>query len=85
LSDGQGFAQSAQPPVTEITREPVTIPAMLTMKLIRTHYLPVDERTIYRWLSAGEFPKADICKGGKIRLWRRETVETWIEQDGSEN
>jgi predicted DNA-binding transcriptional regulator AlpA len=87
LSDGQGFAWSTQPPppMLEDAREAATIPALLSMKLICDHFIPVDERTIYRWLSAGEFPKADICKGGKIRLWKRETIETWIEQNGSEN
>ena len=54
-------------------------PALLTLALIRRYYLPLGERTIFRMISAGTFPRADISKGGKLRLWKRETVEQWIE------
>jgi predicted DNA-binding transcriptional regulator AlpA len=54
-------------------------PALLTLALIRKHYVPAGQRTIFRWISAGKFPKPDISLGGKIRYWRRETVEAWIE------
>ena len=53
-------------------------PALLTLRLIRKHYLPAAERTIHRWISAGKFPQADIALGGKVRLWRVETIERWI-------
>jgi hypothetical protein len=54
------------------------IPALLTLALIRKHYLPVGERTVFRMISSGKFPKADIGIGTKIRLWKRETIEAWI-------
>lgn len=54
-------------------------PALLTMALLRQHYLPFDERTIYRMISAGRFPKAELSIGRKLRAWRRETVEQWVE------
>ena len=55
-----------------------TIPALLTLELIRAHYVPAGKRTLHRWVSAGAFPKPDIALGGKVRYWRRETVEAWI-------
>ena len=53
-------------------------PALLTMALIRRHYFPVGERTVFRMISSGRFPVADVRMGGKIRLWKRETIEGWI-------
>jgi predicted DNA-binding transcriptional regulator AlpA len=61
-----------------MTPQPVSIPALLTLALIRQHYLPIGERTLFRLISSGRFPKADIGIGGKLRLWKRETIETWI-------
>ena len=56
------------------------IPALLTKTLIRKHYLPAGERTLDRWVSAGQFPRPDIAMGGKVRYWNRETVKAWIDQ-----
>lgn len=53
-------------------------PQLLTLAMIRQHYVPIAARTIFRMISSGRFPKADIGIGGKIRLWKRETVEAWI-------
>jgi len=53
-------------------------PALLTKAMIRQRYLPTSGRTLDRWISSGAFPRPDIRKGGKIRFWRRETVENWI-------
>lgn len=36
----------------------------------------VNIRTIDRWISAGEFPKADVTISGKP-VWRRDTLQTW--------
>jgi predicted DNA-binding transcriptional regulator AlpA len=55
------------------------IPALLTKTLIRWHYLPLGERTLDRWISSGTFPRPDISIGGKVRYWKRETVEAWID------
>jgi len=59
-------------------------PALLTLALIRRHYFPVGERTVFRLISSGRFPAADIRMGGKIRLWKRETIEDWIAVKSSE-
>jgi predicted DNA-binding transcriptional regulator AlpA len=53
-------------------------PALLTLAMVRRYYVPVASRTLFRLISAGQFPKADIGIGGKLRLWKRETVEAWI-------
>lgn len=54
-------------------------PALLTKLLIRRHYLPAGARTLDRWISSGAFPRPDISIGGKVRYWKRETVEAWID------
>lgn len=54
------------------------IPALLTKALIRKHYVPAGERTLDRWISSGTFPRPDIAIGGKVRYWKRESVEAWI-------
>jgi predicted DNA-binding transcriptional regulator AlpA len=53
-------------------------PGLLTLALIRKHYVPAGERTLHRWMSSGQFPKPDIAIGGKVRYWKRATVEAWI-------
>ena len=53
-------------------------PALLTKTLILQFYLPAGGRTLDRWISAGTFPRPDISIGGKVRYWKRETVEAWI-------
>ncbi len=59
------------------------IPALLTQQLVRRHFLPLAERTFWRWVSAGQFPKPDLVMGGKARFWKRETVECWIAKGGA--
>ena len=54
-------------------------PALLTLTLIRRFYVPAAERTLYRWIACGIFPQPDVRLGGKVRYWRRATVEAWIE------
>ncbi|MCL2641659.1 MAG: helix-turn-helix domain-containing protein [Phycisphaerales bacterium] len=41
------------------------------------------KRTIFRWISTGEFPPADLAKGAKFRRWRRETVQDWLDSQSS--
>jgi predicted DNA-binding transcriptional regulator AlpA len=54
------------------------IPELLTERLIRKHFLPIGQRTLFRWISSGQFPRADLAVGGKCRFWRAETVRRWI-------
>jgi hypothetical protein len=60
-------------------------PALMTMALVRKYYFPMGERTVFRLIATGQFPKADICMGGKIRLWKKETVESWITRNSNGN
>ena len=69
-------AERPKPPA--VTPAAAPLPALLTLALIRQHFLPVGERTLFRMISSGRFPKADIQMGGKLRLWKKETVEKWI-------
>ncbi len=55
------------------------LPALLTIALIRKHFIPAGERTLHRWISTGAFPRPDIALGGKVRYWRIETVRAWID------
>jgi predicted DNA-binding transcriptional regulator AlpA len=58
--------------------EPAGPPALLTQQMVRRFYLPLAERTFWRWVSEGKFPRPDLALGGKSRFWKRETVEGWI-------
>jgi predicted DNA-binding transcriptional regulator AlpA len=44
--------------------------------------LSLNVRTIERMISAGRFPAADAW-AGKCPLWRRSTIENWIDSGGS--
>jgi predicted DNA-binding transcriptional regulator AlpA len=54
------------------------LPAMLTREMICTHIAPIKERTFFKMLSQGRFPPADISCGGKVRLWKKTTIEAWM-------
>ena len=47
--------------------------------------LRVSKRTIYYWITRGEFPRSDVELGSQLRAWRTETVAAWLESrtDGS--
>lgn len=60
------------------TPESAVLPALLTLGMIREHFIPLAPRTLHRWISSGQFPRADVAHGGKVRLWRRATVEAWV-------
>lgn len=66
--------------MNEANQKNQTLPALLTLAIIHEHLVPVGTRTLFRWISAGKFPKPDIALGGKVRFWKRETVEAWIDQ-----
>jgi len=44
--------------------------ALLSLAMIRAHYVPLAQRTLFRMIATGAFPPADIRIGGKVRLWR---------------
>jgi predicted DNA-binding transcriptional regulator AlpA len=57
--------------------------ATLTLGMVRKFYLPLGERTLWRMISAGTFPRPCISLGSKTRLWRREVVEAWIAEQAN--
>ena len=59
------------------------LPALINLTMIRHRYVPLSNRTIFRMISAGTFPKADVQLGGKVRLWKRTTIENWIDEHSS--
>ncbi len=59
------------------------IPELLTKSLIRRHFLPIGERTLCRWVSAGQFPRPDMRISGKALFWKRSTVQAWIDAGGA--
>src|SRR5262245_40617769 len=59
-------------------QERPNVPALLTKAMIRQFFVPAGERTLDRWISSGVFPRPDISIGGKVRYWKRESVEAWI-------
>jgi predicted DNA-binding transcriptional regulator AlpA len=69
-----------RPGITVAGEPPSDTPALLTLAMIRQRYFPAGERTLFRLISSGRFPTADIRMGGKLRFWKRETVENWIAQ-----
>lgn len=40
----------------------------------------IGQRTLWRWIATGVFPKPDIRIGKRIVKWRRETVLAWLDQ-----
>lgn len=58
--------------------EAMTRPELLTGEMICQFYIPIGLRTLRRWIASGDFPRHEIGMGGKVRLWRRSTVEDWI-------
>jgi predicted DNA-binding transcriptional regulator AlpA len=65
---------------TEII-ETQALPELLTLALIRRHFVPLGARTLFRMIATGTFPKADISIGGKTRFWKRATVQAWIKKN----
>lgn len=55
------------------------IPQLLTMALVRKHYVPLSPSTLYEMISKGTFPTSSMQVGRKIRMWHREVVEAWVE------
>jgi predicted DNA-binding transcriptional regulator AlpA len=44
--------------------------------------LRIGARTLWRMISIGQFPPADLRCGRKIVRWRRATVQRWIAAGG---
>lgn len=51
---------------------------MLTVGKAASH-AGIGARTIWRLLSAGQFPKPDFRLGKRVVRWRTSTIENWLE------
>lgn len=77
---------NGQPSVTVVI-DPAGIcngPALLTAKQVSAR-LGIGVRTLWRWVSSGEFPAADFRMGTKLVKWRCHVVVQWIEQVAERN
>jgi len=68
-------------------RPTATVPAsgpareMLNLRDILREFLPIGSRTIRRKIAQGKFPPPDLRMDSKIMLWRRGTVERWLDEN----
>ena len=45
-------------------------------------YLNISRATFYRLLNSGNFPEP-ICIGTKIKFWRKEDIDAWINEQAN--
>lgn len=55
------------------------LPVYLTLKEFRRKVFPIAERTAWRLISTGDFPKPAARIGNKTAVWKTEELLTWIE------
>ncbi len=58
--------------------DPTMIEAMLTARDV-ARLLAIGRRTLQTWRACGRFPPPDFSVG-KVRRWRRASIERFIEQ-----
>jgi predicted DNA-binding transcriptional regulator AlpA len=60
------------------TEQPVLLkPATVARRL------EIGQRTLWRWVSTGQFPQPDFRMGSKVVRWKAETLEAWIEKSAT--
>ena len=64
---------SLERPAEAVLLKPATVARRLEIGL----------RTLWRWVSTGEFPPPDLRRGPKIVRWRSSTVDAWIEANAT--
>ena len=62
------------------TARAAAIEPLMSIKDV-ANILNAGRRTIERLIASGEFPRADLYIG-KLPRWKRETVTTWINNQG---
>ena len=50
----------------------------------RQGYLNISRATFYRLVNSGNFPKP-ISRGTKIKFWRKEDIDAWVNEQASKN
>jgi predicted DNA-binding transcriptional regulator AlpA len=58
-----------------------TAPAKLLLDVCEVAaLLGLGERTVWKFVSNGTFPRPDVKIGTKIRKWRPATIAAWVNQ-----
>lgn len=57
---------------------PLALPYRITLREFRRQLWPESERSLWRRLSAGDFPKPIARIGGKTWLWDTEVLVDWV-------
>ena len=55
------------------------LPIFLTLKEFRRRVFPIGERTAWRLIATGAFPKPSARVGTKTAVWKTEDLLSWIE------
>lgn len=58
---------------------PDELPMYLSLKEFRQKVFPIGERTVWRLISTGDFPKPTARIGKKTAVWRTEDLLAWVE------
>ncbi len=53
-------------------------PSLLLRASTVARMLEIGERTLWRWVSEGDFPSPDYRKNERIVRWKRDTVMNWV-------
>lgn len=56
------------------------LPLYLSLKDFRRKVFPIAERTVWRLISTGEFPKPAARIGKKTAVWKREDLLAWVQK-----
>jgi predicted DNA-binding transcriptional regulator AlpA len=55
------------------------LPMYLSLKEFRQKVFPIGERTVWRLISTGDFPKPTARIGKKTAVWRTTDLLAWVE------
>jgi len=55
------------------------LPLYLTLKQFRDRVFPIGNRTVWRLISVGQFPRPAARVGGKTAVWRTADLLEWVE------
>ena len=58
---------------------PDGLPVYLTLKQFRDRVFPIGERTVWKLIAAGKFPRPSARIGTKTAVWKTEELLAWIE------
>jgi predicted DNA-binding transcriptional regulator AlpA len=64
---------------------PILEPPLLLSVKEAAHLVGLSSRSVWRLVSTGQFPPADVRLGSRIVKWRRETVISWINSQTGES